>query len=182
MPTMPSIPTLPSLPEEPGFWDKVTKDGAKAADRAQDYYKKGDDAYDRANKLYDEGSRAADRAKDLYNDRDKLVDRAKDLYEHRDEKLAKAKQAWDHAKNGKYEEALSDLEGGLGLDDGASQPREDLGGVGEDPADYSLKEEEEAGDPGMAGSDEEATAVILVCRNLLNTIDTRPSGYCWFSA
>lgn len=36
--------------------------------------------------------------------------------------------------------------------------------------------------PAPARRDEDATDILRVCRNRLNTVDTRPRGYFWFSA
>ena len=51
-------------------------------------------------------------------------------------------------------------------------------------ADEDEDEEEEVPDepPDMADDEDEATSVHPVCRNLFNTIDTRPEGFHWFSA
>ena len=52
-----------------------------------------------------------------------------------------------------------------------------------DPA-PSIEEEQkiESAAPDLPIEDEDATAVLRVCRNELNTINTHPTGFHWFSA
>lgn len=217
MATIPSTPTLPSIPDEPGFWDTLQNDGAKAADKAQDYYKKASDDYDRAKKLYDEGSNAADRAKDLYGKGDDALDKAKDLLDNdslpgnvpglndkRDELRGRADEA-AAAKRRELDELLANLEDSPDAEELAAAKRRELdellagledgpgyGGdlplVGTDTDGFfdappgEAPEEEELEARAIAETDEEAAAVVCVCRNLLNTLDTRPAGYYWLSA